>query len=144
MKLENRIRERVHGCYWDHDHNCASTTLIIAAEVFSVSLEGQVLDSGLGMHGAGGYRAQCGLVEGALMFIGILGAGRDLERSAITELCFGFAESYENKFGSLLCRELRPEGFSPDNPPHLCENLTVQSIQFLMCYLSKEMSLPLG
>jgi len=32
-----------------------------------------VLNFAIGLFGAGGYQAQCGLVEGTLMFIGILG-----------------------------------------------------------------------
>jgi undecaprenyl diphosphate synthase len=39
------------------------------------------------MHGAGGYRAQCGLVEGALMFIGVIGKARGLSNEAVVQAC---------------------------------------------------------
>jgi len=45
-ELQNRINKRVHQCP-------------------------QLLDAAVGMHGAGKYGAQCGLVEGSLMFIGL-------------------------------------------------------------------------
>jgi cyclic pyranopterin phosphate synthase len=130
MDIAQFVHDRVHHAYWDHDWNCAVTTLRILAEVFDVTLEPQVLDAALGMHGAGGYRGQCGLVEGALMLIGALGKVHGLEDDAVVELCYNFAQAFESRFGSLLCRELRPEGFSPDNPPHLCEDLTRKAILF--------------
>jgi hypothetical protein len=88
------------------------------------------MDAALGLWGAGGHRAQCGLVEGALMFIGILGRVRGLDRARISGLCKAFAECFEKQFGSLSCRELRPEGFSSDNQPHICEDLSRRAIRF--------------
>jgi len=130
------IAERVHEHYWNHDDTCAYTTLSILSRLFDTPLESQVLHAALGMWGAGGHRAQCGLVEGALMFIGILGARQDLDRDRISGLCSRYAQAFEERFGSLTCRELRPEGFSPDNPPHICEELSVRSITFAADYIA--------
>ena len=116
------------------------TTLRILSESFDFLLEGQVLDAALGMHGAGGYRAQCGLVEGALMAVGILGKRQGLADDQVVRLCYAFAEQFEAQFGSLLCRVLRPEGFRPDNPPHLCEDLTCRAIDFDMAFLGDLLS----
>lgn len=60
-----------------------------------------------------------------------------LGSEGVEKLCFKLAEQYEDRFGSLLCRELRPEGFHPDNPPHLCEKLTVASILFFLDFLKE-------
>lgn len=65
------ITKRVHELYWEEDIDCARTALICLSEIFETALEPQTIRSAVGLHGAGGYRAQCGLVEGALMFIGI-------------------------------------------------------------------------
>jgi C_GCAxxG_C_C family probable redox protein len=130
MDTHALVQARVHEYYWEHDWNCAVTTLRILAEVFNVTMSDQVLDAALGMHGAGGYRAQCGLVEGALMFVGMIGKAQRLTDDVIVEACFGFAKRFEERFGSLFCRELRPEGFKPENPPHLCEDLTCEAILF--------------
>lgn len=124
------IRTRVHHNYWDKDLNCAATSLLIMAEYFALELDQQVLDSAIGMHGAGGYQAQCGLVEGTLMFIGIVGRTRSIDDSEIASFCRRFAEQFEKHFSSLQCKVLRPGGFNPDDPPHLCEGLTVNSIEF--------------
>lgn len=124
------VERRVHAYYWRDDLNCATTTLKILAERFGVSLEPQVIDAALGMHGAGEYGAQCGLVEGGLMFLGIAGRGSGFADKKIIALCNEFARTFEQRFGSLLCRALRPQGFRPEDPPHLCENVTCHALEF--------------
>ena len=136
METTTLVLERVHEYYWRYDWTCAVTTLRVLAEVFDVPLADQVLAAAVGMHGAGGYRAQCGLVEGALMFLGIIGQAEGLAEDAIVRACWEYAEQFETRFGSLLCRELRPEGFGPDNPPHLCETLTRDVISFDIQFVS--------
>jgi hypothetical protein len=94
------------------------------------------MDCALGMWGAGGQRAQCGLVEDALMFIGVLGGRCGRNRDQISRLCRSFARGFEERFGSLTCRELRPEGFSPENPPHICEDLSKRAIRYTTRFLA--------
>ena len=136
------IRDTVHELYWGIDENCARTTLRILSHIFSVPIEKQTLDAAAGLHGAGGYRAQCGLVEGALMFIGIISANMGKSKDETVALCYRYAEAFEDHFGSLRCRELRPEGFSPDNPPHLCEKLTCKAIMFSASFISDNIISP--
>ena len=100
------------------------------------TISSQVMDAALGMWGAGGHRAQCGLVEGALMFIGALGSHRGSNRDQISDLCKSFARGFEKKFGSLICRELRPQGFAPDNPPHICEDLSKRAVRYTTRFLA--------
>lgn len=136
MDREALVHDRVHEYYWAYDWNCAVATLRVLAEVFHLRLSHQVLDAALGMHGAGGYRAQCGLVEGALMLIGVLGKAEGLSEDAIIQACYDYAEQFERGFGSLLCRDLRPDGFKPESPPHLCEKLTRDAILFDISFVS--------
>jgi hypothetical protein len=125
------VHDRVHEYYWTYDWNCAVTTLCVLAEVFHITLSDQVFEAALGMHGAGGYGAQCGLVEGVIMFIGVAAKAEGLSHDAIAPACADYAQRSESRFGSLLCRELRSGGFSTDNPPHLCEKLTRDAIAFV-------------
>jgi hypothetical protein len=138
------IAERVHDHYWNHDDTCAYTTLSILSRLFGAPLESQVLNASLGMWGAGVHRAQCGLVEGALMFIGILGVRRGLDRDRISRLCRSYAQAFEERFGSLTCRELRPEGFSPDNPPHICEELSDRAVTLATGFIADAMAVAPG
>jgi hypothetical protein len=136
LRTAEWIKQHVHESYWERDINCASTTLEALSHWFGLPLDEQVFDAAVGMHGAGGYRAQCGLVEGALMFVGLAGRAQGLDDEAIVAACYRFAAQFEARFGSLSCRDLRPQGFAPDNPPHLCEGLTCDAILFDVGFLS--------
>lgn len=135
MKIKELIEERVHYCYWEKDYNCAITMLKILAEIFEVELSSQVIDSAIGMHGAGKFGAQCGLVEGSLMFTSILGRRNGIAQEEIISKCYTFADEFQKRFGSLLCRELRPEGFKKDNPPHLCEEMSKRAVEFTVNFI---------
>lgn len=105
------------------------------SELFEITIEPQTIWSAVGLHGAGGYRAQCGLVEGSLMFIGIYLHGLGKSEDEIVSACYNFASAFEKTFGSLRCLELSPSGFSESDPPHLCENLTCNGIEFAYQYI---------
>lgn len=130
-----QINERVHKYYWEDDINCATTVLKTLAGIYKINLEAQIIDSAIGMHGAGKFGAQCGLVEGSLMFIGIFAKKLGYENESIVKCCHCFAEKFQNAFGSLVCRDLRPQGFRLDNPPHMCEEITKKAIEFTCKYL---------
>ncbi len=133
--MKEYIRNRVHELYWNDDINCARTAIICLSELFETTVEQQTIWSAVGLHGAGGYRAQCGLVEGTLMFIGIYLHELGKTEGQIVSACYNFASSFDKEFGSLRCFELRPEGFSESNPPHMCEKLTCSGIEFAYQYI---------
>ncbi|WP_456387409.1 C-GCAxxG-C-C family (seleno)protein [Desulfolithobacter sp.] len=135
--IERWVSPRVARCYWDRDLNCTPTSLLILAEAFEVELADQVLAAAIGMHGAGRYGAQCGLVEGGLLFAGILGRKQGLTNRDIALTCHRFAETFEKKFSSLRCARLRPGGFRANDPPHLCEPLTVRAIAHCIDFLAR-------
>jgi len=128
MSITEFITEQTHKYYWEQDLNCASTTLRILSEHFGVELNSQVFDAAIGMHGAGGYQAQCGLVEGALLFIGIIARAKGIPDPKSIEFCRKLAETFAASYGSLECKYLRPQGFRSENPPHICEELTCKAI----------------
>ena len=66
------IHTRVHELYWIDDINCARAMLLNLGELFQMRIERQAINGAIGLHGAGGFRVQCGLVEGALIFIGFI------------------------------------------------------------------------
>lgn len=137
--MSEYIEKEVHHLYYDYDENCARTSLKCLSHLFAFPVSEDVLSAATGMHGAGYYGAQCGLVEGTLMFIGLYGNKKGLDRNEIVKLCHDFASEFERNFSSLRCRELRPGGFSPDDPPHLCEGLSVKAIQFSYEFLKDRM-----
>ena len=136
--VEKYITEAVHDLYYRLDMNCARTTLTCMSRIFGVDITDQTMDAALGMHGAGGAGAQCGLVEGALMFIGLLMKKNGCTDAEVVDICKAFGEAFTERFGSLRCCELRPGGFRADDPPHRCEGLTVRSINFLYEFLKSK------
>lgn len=137
MNQETFIKAKVKEYYWEEDANCATTILKVLAEHFGIQLNEQTIDCTIGMHGAGEYGAQCGLVEGVLMFLGLYGRKREVSNHDVILYCNEFAKQFEKEFSSLQCAVLRPEGFHVDNPPHLCETLTCNTIKFSIDFISK-------
>jgi len=137
LNTKEFVQKRVKKYYWDDDINCATTNLKILSEKFEIKLSEQVIDSALGMHGAGEYGAQCGLVEGTLMFLGILGRKLNISNDDIIISCNRLAGQFENRFDSLLCNILRPAGFHPDNPSHLCEKFTCEAVCFNIDFITR-------
>ena len=137
-EIAEKIEQYVHTYYWDKDINCARTMLLSLAQLFDVRIEQQTINAAIGLHGAGGYRAQCGLVEGALMFLGIWGTESNKTDAEISDLCFGYAAEFKKNFQSLECYDLRATGFSDNDPPHMCEKLTGGAIEFAYTYIEKQ------
>lgn len=135
MNLRKFVEKEIHQAYWKENIPCAPAVLRILSKLYGLNLDEQVYRSAEGMGGAGEYGAQCGLLEGALMFAGILGAEESLSKEDIHAICCGLASEFEEKFGSLLCREIRPEGFKKGNPPHLCEQRSVEAAEYAAGYL---------
>jgi len=104
--------------------------LLALSKLFDQNIVPPALQSAVALHGCGDHGDQCGLVEGAVMFIGIYHLERGWEKQDVAKLAYVLAETYRNRFGSLLCKDLRPGGFSEGDSSHLCENLTIGSIAF--------------
>ncbi|MEL7603287.1 MAG: C-GCAxxG-C-C family protein [Bacillota bacterium] len=136
--MNSLIKDRVHELYYGYDVNCARTTLTCLSELLETPVERQTMNAAIGLHGAGGFRAQCGLVEGALMFLGLYFSDRGKSTDEIVSLCYRYADEFTKKFGSLTCRELRPGGFSEDDPPHACEGLTCEAIEFAYEFIKQQ------
>ena len=130
--VEGLVRERVHGLYYDRDVNCARTTMLCLGELLGFHIEDQTYAAAVGMHGAGGFRAQCGLVEGALMMLGAYFGAKGVADGERVDMCRRFAGQFRSRFGSLRCLELRPGGFNEWDPPHLCEELTVDTFAIVV------------
>lgn len=128
LDINTLITERVHQYYWENNISSTVTTLKILAECFGIELQDQIIDAALGMSGARTNRAQCGLIEGSLMFIGILGKDRGVSEKACIAFCQDLSNYFVQEYGSMQCKFLRPEGFYDENPPHLCEGLTTDVI----------------
>lgn len=135
VQYQEYIDQKVHELYWKEDVNCTTASLLTLSQILNINLCSQLLDAAAGIPGAGRYGAQCGLVGSTIMLIGIQGKIKGLDHEKIVTICNDFSRGFEKKFGSLNCRDLRPQGFNPNNPPHLCEKITKEAILFSINYL---------
>lgn len=88
MNADKIINDSVHDMYWNMDMNCARTAMMTLSKVFGYKIEDQLDHAGIGMHGAGGFGAQCGIVEGTLMFIGCYLKSNCIKDNIIVKFCF--------------------------------------------------------
>jgi len=135
MNTHDRMAALVRHYYWDRDLNCARTTLRCLESMLQEPLHPQVYAATVGCHGAGGTGGQCGLVEGGLLLIGLRGAELGKDEGDIVDLCARYAALFTERFSSLACKDLRPGGIHPNDPPHLCESISVDAICLLHDFL---------
>jgi hypothetical protein len=137
---EDYVAEKVHYFYHEAGINCAVGTLILLSDLFGVELQEQVYDSAIAMHGAGKYGAQCGILEGGIMFASIYAKQNGLEKKEIVPIIYKWSSLFEKEMGSLVCRELRPYPFTPeDAPKHLCEPITVKGVKLAVKFIQEEL-----
>ena len=139
VNISRNIENRIDFLYKAKHFNCAQTTLTILSEIFDAEIHHQIIEGAIGLNGAGQYRAQCGLVEGVLVFLGIYGKAKDLTEDRIVVVCNQFAREFEARFGSLSCKDLRPQGFNPNDPPHQCQELTNESLLFAKDFVNEKL-----
>lgn len=138
MERRELVVERVHTYYWENDFSCAEVSQRILNELFKANLPTQLLWATFALN-AGRCGLQCGLVEGPLLFMGIYAAKKHIDQGEIRKLCRRYCAEFTAEFGSMLCSELRSEGFKRTNPPHLCEARTVEAVVFAIEFIEKHM-----
>lgn len=78
------IRPLEHSCYWAKDLNRARTMLHYLKIIYELEIDEEVFKAAAGLHGAGGYRAQCGSVEGALRCCSLACTGKNWKRGSLS------------------------------------------------------------
>lgn len=137
MESVKDVKEKVHKLYWEKQGSCASVMLLCLSELTDVKLDPQVFASVAGLHGAEKLGAQCGLTIAGQMFIGIYYLQLEKDDAAIASYCKQYAETFCNKFSTLVCSELRMNGYIATDPRHLCEQLTCDAITITYNFLKK-------
>ena len=125
------LREQVRLYFTSGKYNCAMTTLKVLTEVFEVPLHPQVLDAAQVVYGAGNTGGLCGLVTGALMFVGLWGAKHHIPRDRLSPLTQGMVTQIRERFGSVQCEVLEND----------CSKLTFEMLSWLIPYLRQALDL---
>lgn len=126
------VQQRVTTYFLTGDNNCAMTVLRVLSETFQTPVAQQVIDAAQCMPGAGGVDHLCGLVSGALMFVGVWGGQQGVHRQTLRPLTSDLSRAIQERFGSLMCSELRlVEGCGP---------LAVAFLTFTIPYLETRLN----
>lgn len=129
---ETLVQQRVATYFVTGENNCAMTVLRVLGEVFEMPVTQPVIDAAQCMPGAGGVDHLCGLVAGALMFVGVWGGQQGLHRAVLRPVTSGFSQAVAERFGSLMCSDLRPaDGCGP---------LAVAFLTFAIPYLESHLN----
>ena len=101
-------KQHLEQYYLDRDYNCAESVLRGANDEFDL----QIPEEGLKLVGAYGGGFGCGITCGALCgAMAAISAARIHERAhedpAFKDVCSGFVARFEEKMGSLQCKELK-------------------------------------
>ena len=131
------IADKIKIYYEIEEHNCAVSVLKVLAERYDFPIHQQVMDSALAQNGLGQSGAQCGLITGAAMFLGVVAVEQGWTKDTLHEHTQRLTTEFKNAFHALDCRSIRPEGFVADNPPHLCEPRTVEALEIMINYISR-------
>ncbi len=132
QNMQTLVQQCVATYFVSGDNNCAMTVLRVLSEVFETPVAPQVIDAAQCMPGAGGVDHLCGLISGALMFVGVWGGQHGLHRQVLRPLTSGFSQAVQERFGSLMCSNLRPaEGCGP---------LAVAFLTFAISYLENRLT----
>ncbi|MBN2392454.1 MAG: C-GCAxxG-C-C family protein [Anaerolineae bacterium] len=130
--MEAFVQQSVSTYFVTGENNCAMTVLRVLAEVFETSVAQPVIDAAQCMPGAGGIDHLCGLISGALMFVGVWGGQQGLHRQTLRPLTSSFSQAVTERFGSLMCSDLRPaDGCGP---------LAVAFLTFAIPYLESRLN----
>lgn len=140
MQTEQEAARLARRVYQSFEVNCAQTVLLSLSELFPIALEPQVLDAAIAMNGAARRGGQCGVLEGALMFMGLYFAANGFEREKSIDLCGRFVDLFKDNFGSVSCTDLRPAGFCQPAPRHVCAELIEKGVGLSWSFITRESS----
>ncbi|MFP4395040.1 MAG: C-GCAxxG-C-C family (seleno)protein [Anaerolineales bacterium] len=125
MTSSEWLQEQVRLYFTSGRYNCTMTTLKVLTDAFGTPLHPQVLDAARMVPGAGGTGGLCGLVTGALMFVGLWSAQHHIPRDRLRPLTRGMIAEIRERFGSVQCEVLEGD----------CSQLAVEMLSWMIPYL---------
>ena len=116
------------------DYHCGEVVVRTILHELRIKASASVLSISASMNGGGRAGAQCGILEAGLFVLSLL-YGRHSEkqsREPLQSLAFQLTKKFETEYKSLLCRDIRPEGFYSTQPRGLCTERIIYGIFFLL------------
>ncbi|MFA5828869.1 MAG: C-GCAxxG-C-C family protein [Candidatus Gracilibacteria bacterium] len=121
------------------DYNCGEVVVRTVANNLKIKLPIVAKKISSAMNGGGRAGAQCGILEAGLLILSLLCGRADSKqpRDPLQILAYKLTKKFENEYGNLLCRNIRPEGFKPDQINNICEERIIYGIIFLLNFFEE-------
>ena len=138
MKEKDIVDEALK--YWNANHNCAQSTASGSLDYFGFEEESKTLCKACFPYGGGvGVRTICGSLLGALAALSFLLKEKDIANEQIYEKIKTLKQEFDEKNGSMYCKELLQEYIFPDgtldrdNPDRrkVCDNTVETAVKIV-------------
>lgn len=123
-KGNNMLKDEIKKYYFEQNYNCAETILRAGNDYYNLGLH----DYDMKLVGAFGGGIQCGNTCGAILSAASLLSMKYIESKAhesadIKSLGMSLIRKFNSKYGSTLCKDIKPQSFKPE---YRCQ-LTVET-----------------
>ena len=117
MEKETGSRPILVKGYFEQGYNCCQSVLLAWAEDIGLTDETALLLASSFGGGMGKMREVCGALTGSFMVAGMkkgyIDPDADQDKEALYRLVQELSESFRKKYGSILCRDLIGEDYTP-------------------------------
>lgn len=128
MDIKEKIKSLIQKYAGKQEMGCSATVLSVLSDLFNIKVEKQVMACLIGMEGGSNFKNDCGLLDGSLMFIGIMLSQQGLPEPLTKGICRQFTGSFEIEFGeSSVINSCSNEG--------TCLSLTPENIFFVYKFI---------
>ncbi|MFA6521623.1 MAG: C-GCAxxG-C-C family protein [Candidatus Gracilibacteria bacterium] len=120
-------------------YNCGEAVVRVLSRELDLEVSNDVLKISAFTNGGGQAGGQCGILNGGLIILSLM-CGRysnDTSREPLQSLARKLTREFEDKFKSLLCREIRSEGFNASQLESICNKRIVEGVGFLLDFFKR-------
>lgn len=109
------LKDHIKTYYFDQNYNCAETIIHAGNDYYELGLH----DRDMKMLGAYGAGVQCGNTCGAILAGASILSMKYIEAKAhesddIRPVTQAMIKAFKEKYGSTLCRDIKPQSFRPE------------------------------
>lgn len=109
------LKDHIKTYYFDQNYNCAETIIHAGNDYYELGLH----DRDMKMLGAYGAGMQCGNTCGAILAGASILSMKYIEAKAhesddIRPVTQAMIKAFKEKYGSTLCRDIKPQSFKPE------------------------------
>jgi hypothetical protein len=123
------VKDFISKCFADN-RSCAQTLLLCLGNLNKTEIGEQLLAACIGLEG---NMSRCGLIDAALLYMGIIFSENGFSQENIKALCNEYIVRFSEQYSSDRCSDIR----RAVNGTHSCESLTVDAALFAYRFINE-------